>query len=547
MFSKTKVIPNVRNSSIIVKFDNEKGISELTLPYGFEEFPDHSYEQKKELFFQTYHTYRKFINEKRQLFAETKNKVDNSQLENDVVTEDNRQFQFKDNITGEVITYQKLVMFDSILDAYNELQIQALQDKLSRSTTIDYSKLHKYLHQGVFLAPHDDFFIDEIDLPKKILNDASTEIVEIFCYIYSEIVKEFGQAFDNNKVLALTNNFKENRLFEESSLFAEDTYEDTLNILKEVLEEIDRVTPYKDSDYWHFYEAVYNFLYSNNDGIWSLDNFSFIWERMCISFAKKYYPSEIELYDNFGALIDESGVNIKNSFKITLNSRQSDNVVRYLRPDLILNNAFSVKDNYLEALYSIDKKGDVINLSIRKDVRQHAEIEKLKIEEFKELPRIKSFFIKTGFYPPTFTVSIKEFEIFNEKAKVLMGKRDFFDYTVRDSENARYIYHRDNNNSYLVVDFKYMGEKAFDEPLNAFIQKAVNKQLVYELALKLNINSTTKSEFWIPGYLPRNPDGSSKSIRKYIKNCDAFFQKYRISVIQLDFITLQQIYITDGI
>lgn len=549
MFSKTKVISNNRSSSIVIKFDENKGVTEFNLPTGFTNFPGDSYELKKELFFQTYHTYRKFIEEKKLLLDKKKSKlVDKSIIDQDTVHETNEIFQFKDGMTGEIITYQKLVMFDSILDAYDELRIQSLQEKISKSNNIDYSQIHKYLHQAIYLN-NDAIYIDEIDVPKKIINDASTELVEMFCYIYSQIVKEFGNAFENHKVSALANNFKENRLFEESSLFAEDTYDDTIEILKEVLDEIDQTTPYKDFDYWHFYDAIYNFIYSNNDGSWSLDNFSFIWERMCIAFAKRYYNSQIALYDDFGILEDGTkGFSIKNHFKVTLNP--PDNIVRYIRPDLVLKESgYEIENNFLEKIYNIVPKGNDVDISYKKDfdISNYYEIDKLKKEEFKNKPWIRASLTRRGTFPPTFTVTQQEFQTFKSKAKEHLSRKGFFELAVRFPKVVEAHNHGDDNNSFLVVDFKYMDESAFPEHIDKQISKTVRKQYVYELALKLNRNAFTRSEFWIPAYIPGRNEDVAKAIRKYSRACDPFFKLYRISVIQLDFLTLQQIYIQDDI
>jgi hypothetical protein len=550
MFSRTKIKTHKRSSSIIIKFDENKGVSELNLPNALSGFPD-TYELKKELFFQTYHTYRKFIDEKKALVQKKSLKIpDKKIIENDIVYDDHDKFQFKDDITGEVITFQKLVMFDSILDAYDEFKIQSLQDKIAKSNNIDYTKLHRYIHQAIFHQPDDEFYIDEVDQPKKIIRDATTEIVEMFCYIYSEIIKEFGTGFHNQKVSTLANIFKENRLYEESSLFAEDTYEDTIAILKEVLEEIDRLTPYKDFDYWHFYDAIYNFIYSNNDGNWSIDNFSFIWERMCLSFAKKYYNTQIALYDNFGSL--ENGLKgnvIKNNFKVSLNPDVDQNVVRFIRPDLVMKDTtFEIEDEFLEKIYHIVKRQYEVDISYNKenDIRNYSEIDKLKREEFRDKPRIRTFFQNTNRFPPTFTVTHSEYLTFKEKAKKVLLKKGYFELACRHPNivNSQFT---SEHNSYLIVDFKYMSEDTFCEKLEIPIQMAVKKQLVYELALKLNINAFTRSEFWIPGYIASRFESVPKLIRRYSKNCDQFFQDNRISIIQLDFLSIQQIYIQDDI
>lgn len=549
MFSNTKIITNNRSSSILIKFDEYKGVSEFNLPIGFNNFPEDSYELKKELFFQTYHTYRKFIDEKKEILNRPHPNANEKEIaDRDTVVESNNKFEFKDGITGEIITYQKLVMFDSIMDAYDELRIQSLQEKISKSDVIDYSKIHRYLHQAVYLS-NGAIYIDEIDVPKKIIKDASTELVEMFSYIYSEIIKEFGNSFENHKVTALANNFKENRLFAESALFSEDTYQDTIEILKEVLDEIDQATPYKDFDYWHFYDAIYNFIYSNNDGSWSLDNFSFIWERMCISFAKRYYPSQIALYDDFGFLKDGNiGFSIRNNFKVSLNPTTQNNIARFIRPDLVLKDSgYVIESDFIEKIYNVVYKGNNVDISYRKDIdmANYYDIDFLKKNEFKEKDRIKSALARRGTFPPTFTVSVEEFQTFKYKAKELLNQRKYFELAVRHPKVVDVDDHGVDNNSFLVVDFKYMGEGAFTEQLDPQVFKAVRKQLVYELSLKLNKGSFTRSEFWIPGYIASKNEDVAKAIRKYSKACDPFFKKFRISVIQLDFLTLQQIYIQD--
>jgi len=532
MFANTKVISNRRSSSILIKFDEYRGVSEFQLPTGFDNFPGDSYELKKELFFQTYHTYRKFINEKKSIVENQKGGLKNNTIvEEDTVTETSGSFQFKEGLTGEVITYQKLVMFDSIIDAYDELRIQSLQDKISKSDAIDYSQIHKYLHQAIYLS-NDVIYIDEVDLPKKIIKEASTELVEMFCYIYSEILKEFGTLSDNQKVVILANNFKEKRLFEESSLFSEDSYEDTLEILKEVLEEIDQTTPYKDFDYWHFFDAVHNFIYSNNDGSWSLDNFSFIWERMCLAFAKKYYLSQIALYDNFGSIADSpTQPSLKSYYKVSLNSASP--LVRFIRPDLILRDcAFKIDDLFLERIYTIKLVNDRYFIYHKENVdyEAYSDVEKVR---FSILGRNK-LNIKPGL-----------FNTFLTSAKSTLSNRNYFELASRHPKVINPVDSMDMQNSYLIVDFKYMSENSFTENLDIQVNKTVKKQLVYELALKLNRNANTKSEFWIPAYLPARNDETIKIVRKYSKNCDSFFNKYRISVIQLDFLTLQQLYIQD--
>jgi hypothetical protein len=155
--------------------------------------------------------------------------------------------------------------------------------------------------------------------------------------------------FSNEIIVSLANNFKEKRLYEDSSLFGEDTFEDTIAILKDVLNEIDHQTVYKDFDYWHFFEAIEKFLYADNDGEWTIDNFSLIWERLCLNYQKTNQNNYTVLYDNFGKLKLEHPEKYflsLNVFSITLNNDTS--YKRTLRPDLIIKKSYlAEKLNYL--------------------------------------------------------------------------------------------------------------------------------------------------------------------------------------------------------
>ncbi len=549
MFGNTIVRPCERASSVIIKFDDKKGVSEFQLPLGMESFPENDYGLKKQLFFKTYQTYRKFIHEKTKAIEKNNSSNTNEVIDQDIVTETNTEYQFKNSVTNESISYQKLVMFDSILNSYDELKIQSLQNKISKTEEIDYSQIHKYLHNAVYLT-NNAIYIDAMDTPKRIVKDASTELVELFSYIYSEIMKELDTDPSNPMVLPLANSFKERRLFEDSSLFSEGTYEDTISILKEVLDEIDQTTAYKDYDYWHFYDAVYNFLYSNNDGEWAIDNFSFIWERMCLSYAEKYHNAQICLLDDFGKLKikPNNGTAFINYFSVKLNS--PDNIIRYIRPDLILEeHNFTLAPDFIELIYNVEHKGDSVNLNrIRgADYRQYGELETLKIEMFKDKPRVKNFFEKTTKYPPTFTLTKDEFNLFKEKARdLLQNHRSYFELSSRMPNVIGKIEER-GNNEFLVVDYKYMTEKAFQRPLGEAVQNGVKKQYIYELALQLNRNATTRSEFWIPGFIISKNNVINKQLRRYSRNCDPFFKTYRISIIQLDFLELQKIYVENDI
>jgi hypothetical protein len=83
------------------------------------------------------------------------------------------------------------------------------------------------------------------------------------------------------------------------SIFDKDTFGETISILKEALDNIDKNTYYKDADYWGLYEAIEIFLYGEinpdqNDGdYWGIKGFSLVWEDMCSTYFFKKYPDKI--------------------------------------------------------------------------------------------------------------------------------------------------------------------------------------------------------------------------------------------------------------
>lgn len=339
MFRGVKIIKNHNSDKVVFRIDNNRNFQEFFVPKGFNNFPENNPDLTKKTFFYLYGCYRNYIEESK-IESDSRDKTKSSSEIEDTVEDTNGEYRFTNGATNTNLSFQKLIMFDSIIDAYEELQIFSLQTKISRTEEIDYSQIHKYYEKGIFLENH-AVYVNEMNLPKQVLKNASTELIEMFCYIYSEIMNEMGREVPNDIVLALGNNFKENRLFEDSSLFAEDTYEETILILKDVLNEISTFTVYKDFDYWHFFEAIENFLYADNDGEWRIDNFSFIWERMCLNYEKTFFEKGIVLYDDFGIIkISDQYKHLinKSAFAISFNNEAYK---RYLRPDLIYRSSYT--------------------------------------------------------------------------------------------------------------------------------------------------------------------------------------------------------------
>jgi hypothetical protein len=144
-----------------------------------------------------------------------------------------------------------------------------------------------------------------MDLPRPTLRYESTDIVNLYCYILDEIVQQLQADVSENikahsqDIRFLAQRFKDNYLTSNQSIFDKETFVETINILKEALDNIDKNTYYKDADYWGLYEAIETFLYgeinpNQNDGnYWGMRGFSLLWEDMCHTYFFTKHRDEI--------------------------------------------------------------------------------------------------------------------------------------------------------------------------------------------------------------------------------------------------------------
>ncbi|MEN9914018.1 MAG: hypothetical protein RL528_760 [Bacteroidota bacterium] len=263
----------------------EHNTLEFRLPKGFENFPENDFNATKQLFFKMYRTFKKFENDKTRL------PTDEKPAGKDNIETMGNAYRFKDKEDNEVLLYSKISVIENLLEAYRDLALDVIERRYGLDEKIDYAKINQYLHKAVYL-PNDVIYLDEMELPRHVLRYESTTIIDLFCFILMELEAELEQESDE-RVKELSYRFKEQHLSYEQSLFNEETFETTISILKDVLEDIDKVTAYKDDDYWRLYEAIENFLYGeldmenpHEDGIfWGVSNFYQIWEDMCNTYA----------------------------------------------------------------------------------------------------------------------------------------------------------------------------------------------------------------------------------------------------------------------
>jgi hypothetical protein len=196
-----------------------------------------------------------------------------------------------DGDNSENVFYSKLDIIGSLLDAYDEPKILSLAYRLGKSDRFDVSEIHKYLHQAIYL-PNNAAYVDQMLLPKKLVQFESTDIVAMYCYLFCEVKQQLKEIV-NGEIEALAERFKEKYLRHSDSIFDEESYEQVLDILKNTLETIDHHTPIKDGDYWQYYEAIESFIYGDlnkeEDGeIWGVSNFHSVWESMCLKYIAQY-------------------------------------------------------------------------------------------------------------------------------------------------------------------------------------------------------------------------------------------------------------------
>ena len=220
---------------------------------------------------------------------------------------------------SENIFYSKLDIITHFLKAYEEPQILALAYRLGKSNKFDVSQIHKYLHQAVYLPNH-AAYVDEMLLPRRVMQFESTDIVTMYCYLFCEIKQQLGEVV-NAEITALAERFRQHHLGNQDSLFDEQSYEQVLDILKDVLETIDHNTPIKDADYWQYYEAIKLFLYGNwhqaeNGEIWGIKNFYSVWESMCLTYIVQIVAPSLLLYLDDSYLSSRTVERAKSSAKL---------------------------------------------------------------------------------------------------------------------------------------------------------------------------------------------------------------------------------------
>lgn len=512
---------------------------EFWLPLGFKDFNNADFEEVKSFFFRMYKTFKIYLKKKEDTLND-----DDITIDRDGIIERENGFSFENEQREQPVFYGKLNSIDKILDGYDELRVSALEKKQVRSHEVDFTKLHRYLHHAVYLED-DVIYLDEMNIAKNVIIKSTPPILQLFCFIFTEIKSELQeQDLIPIKASELSEQFKENYLQQDSTLFREDSFAETLELLREILEEIDLKTTYKDEDFWHFYEAVEAFLYgerveNEEDIYWGFSSFYDIWEDMCQSYVlnKPEYEEKAIFADIDGKLI-----NIKqlpnNPFILKLNNHPKN---RYLKPDLVLLDEVDYQgDAILNFLFKLNPK--TINGYTNYSVYFH-DFNKIRYNYPEIIEIYNKYLDKNPRYSQTKDdyfkyIRAQEFQDFrNEVLKKI------YEYPI-----FRFLKNGDNwlKFGYRVVDYKYMRISDYQNYspnyINEYgenkVKEDIHKQLVYEWTVQQNWLAKTQSEFWIPFF---SNDTNIFEEEEIISN--HHFNKSQIKLVKINFNELQNYYL----
>ncbi|MEH2115299.1 hypothetical protein [Nostoc sp.] len=249
-FSSLNIVKNTNDSFIGIRKSKLEDNFEFCLPNGFDNFPEGDFDAVRNLFFKMYRTFRKFERDNLDNTRFNTNKPD-FQQEQDQTTLSSGGVKMQTEEGDVCVLYSKIKMIERVMEAYDELAINSIQKKVKRSEDIEYSQIHKYLDRAIYLkdnSNNDVIYVDAMDLPRSTVRYESTDLVNLYCYILDEIIEQLNSDVPDNikariqDIHFLAQRFKEDYLTSNQSIFGEDTFEETISILKEALDKIDKNT-----------------------------------------------------------------------------------------------------------------------------------------------------------------------------------------------------------------------------------------------------------------------------------------------------------------
>lgn len=557
-----------RGSFVGIRKDKYLGKMAFTLPKGFENFKV-NYDNVKNLFFAMYRTFEKFRQNKERYLDKDEQNKDNAQIENN-----NGAYIFTDEDNNETVLYSKIDLIDKIFQTYQELEIESLIQELGLIEEVDYSKIENYLDKGIFLSNH-AIFIENMVGYRNIVRGVPSELIELFCYIYKELASELEKEL-SEQIKEISFNFSYKYLSPEQSLFSQHSFESTISILKDCLDNIHKTTAYKNYQYWDIYEAVEHFLYGSlefdgdsNQGFWGINNFSYIWEDMCnYAFLKNQqykiiycdsntlqmneYQPKLSKDKNNNVWIDTT--EIQNIFHFELNE-----FPRYIRPDIILKSLQDI--NLLDEFKKnkslvFDKKyqgiTNVLDVKISINDNLSNDIHKIMLSQTfemlkKEFNNLSLSMVKnTRFGKMIFLQNDENLVIkqvnnieFTETPTFIQIKnisKDIYNeiYNKIHKEIGEISKNSFNIPVFIIIDWKYRPYQIFLSNNTSYIKKDIIKSLAYEFCLSQITDKDIINAFGVPYYNLGNDGIVSRELLNH-----------GIKLFKINFIKVQEIYLND--
>lgn len=359
-FNELRLVNSENYSFVGIKKEGES--LKLYIPKGFSEATHSTIEfgQKRSLFFLLYRSLKEFreICLQKGLLENTSRLLTGDR--DGIIRSKNGSVLKLDDNHSNIVFYSKLDLISNFLETYDEIRILSLNHKIAKSRDIDIGDIYKYLHKAVYL-PNGAAYIDEMLLPKDVLEFDSNDVVLIYCYLYDEIKTQISEDV-RDEVKVLSERFRQKYLTPQDGLFEEFSFERTAEILRDTLSKIHDFTATKDHDFWYFYESVEAFLYGDwsdcEEGeIWGINNFYSVWESMCLTYlVKKYGPSGSIFYidssyvksEVLESFVDNQEQIRKNRKVFRINNQQ-------LHPDVVIRKTLShqIAKNIPNIEYSI--------------------------------------------------------------------------------------------------------------------------------------------------------------------------------------------------
>ncbi len=564
---------DIYNSFVGIRKNIKTNRMTFYLPKGFESF-EINYENVKNLFFSMYKTFKRFEIDNISKFDKMLDKEGRNR--DNTYSRDLKGYRFSDEEDdSEVLFYSKIDIIDDFFKVHKELDIDSIVQRFGYTENIDYSNIEMLLNEGIFLENH-AIFISGNQSEKNIIESSISSLVELYCYIYKELLIELNN--DVSPIVSeVADNFSYKYLTSLQSLFDKDTYELTIFILKDCLDNIDKHTAYKDHLYYDIYEVIEQFLYGqlssddNNGSFWGINNFSYIWEDICNSFVLSDTSKKVlycdsclkieqhyEVHDSlqrkaFGGHSVYIDKKFTNNFSIELDGHK-----RWMRPDLVIiekeNNIKTdnpldiiINQSYLSIKKSIPNRllnfGDS-NINVEISVKNIFEQNEISIIAEKIFNLFSSKFANLYRNKGTVRGSLKGYRY------TLKGKNTIVLYNISENKfNEIYqeVYNRGKNISKVdepriyIIDWKYVPSNFFMKDSKK-LKLDIVKQLTYEFCIMQNEESfgvKLVNQFCIPKFCD--------SDQLVIDNDELTLADSNINIISLNFNILQREYVGKGL